>query len=72
MPAGIYTTNSAAQARTIADHARQGAFADTPEQSRKFIAEEDSAPASRGRVQMRKAAAGKTRLRFNTNPIRRR
>ncbi|HEY8074923.1 MAG TPA: AMP-binding protein [Labilithrix sp.] len=45
MPAGIYTTNSAAQARYIADHCEaKVAFADTPEQVAKFVAEDERLP----------------------------
>lgn len=45
MPAGIYTTNSAEQVRYITDHCEaKVAFADTPEQLAKFVAEEANLP----------------------------
>jgi long-chain acyl-CoA synthetase len=45
MPAGIYTTSSAEQARYIADHCEaKVAFADTPEQVAKFVAEQERLP----------------------------
>jgi len=45
MPAGIYTTNSAEQARYITHHCEaKVAFADTPEQVVKFVAEADRLP----------------------------
>lgn len=45
MPAGIYTTNSPAQVRYITDHCEaKVAFADTPEQVAKFVAEKHALP----------------------------
>jgi long-subunit acyl-CoA synthetase (AMP-forming) len=66
VPAGIYTTNSAAQARYIADHCEaKVAFADTPEQAAKFIAEEERLPHLEVVVQMHgKPEEKKTRLRM--------
>jgi long-subunit acyl-CoA synthetase (AMP-forming) len=66
MPAGIYTTNSAAQARYIADHcdAKVG-LADTPEQLAKFVAEEERLPKLEVVVQMHgKPEPRTTRLRL--------
>ena len=53
MPAGIYTTNSPAQVRYITDHCdAKVAFADTPEQVAKFIAEKEAMPKLEVVVQM--------------------
>ncbi len=53
MPAGIYTTNSAAQVRYITDHCEaKVAFADTPEQVAKFVAEKSGMPRLEVVVQM--------------------
>jgi long-subunit acyl-CoA synthetase (AMP-forming) len=53
MPAGIYTTNSAVQARYITDHCEaKVSFADTPQQVAKFIAEKDRLPRLEAVVQM--------------------
>lgn len=53
MPAGIYTTNSAEQVRYITDHCEaRVAFADTPEQVKKFVAEADRLPHLETVVQM--------------------
>lgn len=53
MPAGIYTTNSADQVRYITDHCEaKVAFADTPVQVDKFVAEADRLPHLETVVQM--------------------
>ncbi|MBX3190403.1 MAG: AMP-binding protein [Labilithrix sp.] len=53
MPAGIYTTNSAEQVRYITDHCEaKVAFADTPAQVEKFVAEKDRMPHLEVVVQM--------------------
>jgi long-subunit acyl-CoA synthetase (AMP-forming) len=53
MPAGIYTTNSAEQARYITDHCEaKVSFADTPVQVAKFVAEKDRLPLLEVVVQM--------------------
>ena len=53
MPAGIYTTNSAEQVRYIAAHCdAKVAFADTPEQVKKFVVEADRLPDLETVVQM--------------------
>lgn len=53
MPAGIYTTNSAEQVRYITDHCEaKVAFADTPDQVKKFVAEADRLPHLETVVQM--------------------
>lgn len=53
MPAGIYTTNSPEQVRYITDHCEaKVAFADTPEQVAKFVAEEARMPKLEAVVQM--------------------
>src|SRR5690606_14225549 len=53
MPAGIYTTNSPEQVRYITDHCEaKVAFADTPEQVAKFVAEKDRMPRLEVVVQM--------------------
>lgn len=45
MPAGIYTTSSAAQVRYITDHCESKvSFADSPDQVAKFVAEKDALP----------------------------
>jgi len=67
MPAGIYTTNSAEQVRYITDHCdARVAFADTPEQVAKFVAEKDGMPRLQTVVQMAgtpAADAGKGKLK---------
>jgi long-subunit acyl-CoA synthetase (AMP-forming) len=67
MPAGIYTTNSAEQARYITHHCEaKVAFADTPQQVAKFVAEKDNLPHLEVVVQMLGNPledAGKGRLR---------
>lgn len=68
MPAGIYTTNSPAQVRYITDHCEaKVAFADTPEQVAKFVAEKDGMPRLDTVVQMvgtprENAGGGKLRV----------
>src|SRR5688572_10650031 len=53
MPAGIYTTSSPEQARYITHHCEaKVAFADTPEQVKKFVAEQDRLPHLQVVVQM--------------------
>jgi long-subunit acyl-CoA synthetase (AMP-forming) len=53
MPAGIYTTNSAEQVRYITAHCdAKVAFADTPEQVKKFVVEADRLPDLETVVQM--------------------
>ena len=53
MPAGIYTTNSAEQARYITEHCEaKVSFADTPQQVAKFVAEKDRLPRLEAVVQM--------------------
>ena len=53
MPAGIYTTNSADQVRYITDHCdARVAFADTPQQVAKFLAERERLPKLEAVVQM--------------------
>ena len=67
MPAGIYTTNSAEQARYITDHCEaKVSFADTPQQVAKFVAEKDRLPRLEAVVQMTgkpAADAGRGKLR---------
>ncbi|MDB5214057.1 MAG: Long-chain-fatty-acid--CoA ligase [Myxococcaceae bacterium] len=67
MPAGIYTTNSAEQARYITDHCEaKVSFADTPQQVAKFVAEKERLPRLEVVVQMTgkpDADAGKGKLR---------
>jgi long-subunit acyl-CoA synthetase (AMP-forming) len=67
MPAGIYTTNSAEQARYITDHCEaKVSFADTPQQVAKLVAEKDRLPRLEAVVQMTgkpAAAAGGDKLR---------
>ena len=69
MPAGIYTTNSAEQARYITDHCEaKVSFADTAAQVAKFVAESDRLPRLDVVVQMTgkpvlpDAANGKLRI----------
>lgn len=69
MPAGIYTTNSAEQARYITDHCEaKVSFADTAAQVAKFVAEKDRLPRLEVVVQMTgkpasaEAAGGKLRI----------
>ena len=67
MPAGIYTTNSAEQVRYITDHCdAKVAFADTPEQVAKFVAEEARMPKLEAVVQMHGKPTSdiKTRLKI--------
>ncbi len=53
VPAGIYTTSSPEQVRYITDHCEaKVAFADTPEQVEKFVAEQDRMPRLEAVVQM--------------------
>jgi long-subunit acyl-CoA synthetase (AMP-forming) len=53
MPAGIYATNSPEQVRYITDHCEaKVAFADTPEQVAKFVAEKERMPRLEAVVQM--------------------
>jgi long-subunit acyl-CoA synthetase (AMP-forming) len=53
VPAGIYTTSSAEQARYITDHCEaRVCFADTPQQVDKFVAEQDRLPHLEVVVQM--------------------
>jgi long-subunit acyl-CoA synthetase (AMP-forming) len=53
MPAGIYTTNSAVQARYITEHCEaKVSFADTPQQVAKFVAEQERLPRLEAVVQM--------------------
>ena len=67
MPAGIYTTNSAEQARYITAHCEaKVSFADTPQQVAKFVAEKDRLPRLEAVVQMTgkpAADAGRGKLR---------
>jgi long-subunit acyl-CoA synthetase (AMP-forming) len=67
VPAGIYTTNSAAQARYITHHCEaKVAFADTPAQVAKFVAEAERLPHLDVVVQMEgkpaRAEEGKLRI----------
>lgn len=66
-PAGIYTTNSPEQVRYVAHHCEaKVAFADTPQQVAKFVAEKDHLPHLEVVVQMAGSPledAGKGRLR---------
>ena len=58
MPAGIYTTNSAAQVRYVTDHCEaKVSFADTAEQVAKFVAEKERMPRLEAVVQMTGAVA---------------
>jgi long-subunit acyl-CoA synthetase (AMP-forming) len=53
MPAGIYATNSAEQARYVTDHCEaKVSFADTPAQVAKFVAEKERLPRLEVVVQM--------------------
>jgi long-subunit acyl-CoA synthetase (AMP-forming) len=66
VPAGIYTTSSAPQVRYITDHCEaKVAFADTPEQVDKFVAELERMPRLEVVVQMlgRPAESARGRLR---------
>jgi long-subunit acyl-CoA synthetase (AMP-forming) len=66
VPAGIYTTNTPEQVRYITEHCdAQVAFADSPEQVDKFVAEQDRMPNLRVIVQMmgRPKEATRGRLR---------
>jgi len=67
MPAGIYTTNSPEQVRYITEHCEaKVAFADTPQQVAKFVAEKDRMPLLETVVQMTgttEADAGRGKVR---------
>jgi long-subunit acyl-CoA synthetase (AMP-forming) len=68
MPAGIYTTSSAAQVRYITHHCEaKVAFADSPDQVAKFVAEKEGMPHLEAVVQMvgapaESAGGGKLRV----------
>ena len=65
VPAGIYTTNTPEQVRYITDHCdAKVAFADTPAQVDKFVAEQDRLPKLEVVVQMLGTPAESTRGRL--------